>query len=276
MLSKLGNGWVIVCECILIIIEDISLLCLGLLGGLISTLVFLTFLGPISGLPPWHWPKDQLSTLQILGLLGLLFFVHAITLFFDAALVSCGIAKMEGKDSDVFAGLKTAALRIWPIFKWAIFTAALGLLLKIAEYAKSSTKITAFIFFFTEFTWSIVSFFALPIIIVEGIGPVQTIQKSEDLCHSAWGEQLAGRFSINQIYCLIAAPFLTLIYHSYRVHGSVLNFSGILGITLVFICLQLRNLCTNLFKAALYHYAVSGEAKYFSQEVLSGALEATR
>ena len=46
--------------------------------------------------------------------------------------------------------------------------------------------------------WNIVTYLVVPILVVEGIGPIEAVKRSGALLKKTWGEQIVGNFGDNQ------------------------------------------------------------------------------
>lgn len=105
--------------------------------------------------------------------------------------------------------------------------------------------------------WQIATFFAVPVIVFENLGPFAAVKRSAALCRQRWGEEVVGQGAFGIIGLLgIAVLFLVglglgLIFAPL---GAVVAGLGFIGLLLVLTA------ASATFQAALYLFAVSGQA----------------
>src|SRR5260370_20195438 len=58
--------------------------------------------------------------------------------------------------------------------------------------------------------WTLASYFVVPVLVVEDVGPAEALQRSADLFRQTWGEEVAGGFSFGLIFTLLALPAVAL------------------------------------------------------------------
>ena len=103
--------------------------------------------------------------------------------------------------------------------------------------------------------WSLASYFVVPVLAAENLGPAEALQRSADLFRNTWGEKVAGGFSFGLIFTLLALPGAALPFL-----GKTLGPSGIVaGIALAVLYWLLLAVVSaavqGVFVAALYRYA---------------------
>src|SRR5204863_8631612 len=50
--------------------------------------------------------------------------------------------------------------------------------------------------------WNVATFLAVPVLVVEGVGPIEAVTRSSQLLKKTWGEQLAGNIGIGVVFTL--------------------------------------------------------------------------
>ena len=110
-----------------------------------------------------------------LGLL-LAFVSMAIVIFFNSALVAAAMERLRGGDPNVASGLKAASARIPQILAWAVVVTVVMLILRaLRNRGGIAGQIAAM---FGEAAWELASFFAVPFIVEEGVGPFEALRRS--------------------------------------------------------------------------------------------------
>ena len=197
-----------------------------------------------------------------------------LAVHFNVALIGAARIVMDGGDATVRDGLAVARERRRPIASWALLQFTLGLLTRVAQ--RSTGGGPAFLFGITGVAWSVASFFAVPVIALEGLGPGAALKRSVRLVRERWGEGLVGYTAINTAALLVGAlPVLMLAsaidpaFDIGKVAGGVVLFSTI--IAFIGAC-TLGSALGMLFRVELYRYSTEGELTGgFAQSDVAGA-----
>ncbi len=104
----------------------------------------------------------------------------------------------------------------------------------------------------------------MPVIAIEGTGPLETLKRSSTLFKSRWGQQITGNIAIGGIVGLAiilpAALMIgvgVLIWSSSGPAGAALI---LIGAIVFLIGMIIQKAMGGIFGVALYHYAAEGEA----------------
>ncbi len=93
-----------------------------------------------------------------------------IAIFFNVALAACAARSLRGEDTKVGEGLSAAMRRIGPILGWTLVAGTVGLILRILEDRfPIAGRIAVWI---AGAAWAVATFFVIPVIALEGTGPV--------------------------------------------------------------------------------------------------------
>jgi hypothetical protein len=234
-----------------ILMADKKLLAFPLLSGIISLIVLATFILP----------------LIIGGVFGNLFFYIAlfafylvsyfVVIFFNTALVSCVNARLQGKEMSVGDGLKNAMNHFTSILAWALVSATVGLILQILrEEGGYIGKIAASL---VGGAWGLVTFFVVPILVLEDKGVVDAIKDSTALIQKTWGETIVGSGSIILVFVVIGViGFLGVLATLLLGNSTVFGIALVLFIGLVIVLAVVASAMQGIFVTALYTYAKTG------------------
>ena len=125
------------------------------------------------------------------GILYLLFFYIStsfVVIFFNAALIAAADEHFQGRPTGLRIGLGLALRRVPLILAWSIVAGTIGMILRLlSERAGLIGKIVLAL---VGMAWSIASYFALPAVVLEGVGPIKAIRSSVQTLRSTWGETL--------------------------------------------------------------------------------------
>jgi len=234
-----------------ILMMDKKLLVFPFLSGIISLIVLATFIIPL-----------------ILGnILGELVFYIAlfafylvsyfVVIFFNTALISCVNARLQGRDMSVGEGLSNALSHVASILGWALLSATVGIILQlIRERGGFVGQIAAGLI---GGAWGLVTFFVVPVLILEDKGVFDAIKESASLIRKTWGESIIGSGSILLVFFAIGilgflGVLATLMLGSFLVFGIAL----VLFIALVIVLAVVATAMQGIFVTALYSYARNG------------------
>jgi membrane-anchored glycerophosphoryl diester phosphodiesterase (GDPDase) len=133
--------------------------------------------------------------------------------------------------------------------------------------------------------WSLITFFVVPFIVLDGQGPISAIKKSLALFKEKWGLQIFGGVRIGGIVGLVTIlPGVLLVvlgFFAMMAGGDVLVAGGIgllvLGVVLVMIGSLLLSTMRGIFSVVLFRYAKDGVIEGgFTEQELAGAIRTSR
>jgi hypothetical protein len=291
MFDRIGNGWELLKQSWSVLRQDKELVIFPILSGVACLAVMATFALPVIIQPdlfgqmfddnkdPRQMPVQQ----QILmyGLLFLYYFVnYFVVVFFNTALVSCAIIRFRGENPTVGDGLRMAGRRLPQILAWAALAATVGVLLKALEDRLSF--LGKFVVGLLGMAWSLVTYFVVPILAVERLGPFAAVKRSASLLKRTWGEALVGGFSLGLIYLLLCLPAFVLIavgIFAGNAAQSVVLGAVIVGLAILWIIAVaiITSTLQQVFLAGVYMYAAEGVVPNgFSEDSLRSAFRRKR
>ena len=110
--------------------------------------------------------------------------------------------------------------------------------------------------------WAMITFFVIPILVTEGVGPITAMKRSTGLFTATWGRQLTSNFGFGIIYMgvMLIVGLITAIF------SAISPIIGIpIGVDVFAIGIGGVQAMEGIFKAALYDYA-RGEKPLILQE----------
>lgn len=278
LVEKFENSWSIMCQCAGALRKDPELLVFPVISGLALAAVVASFVVPLSGsdYAPLLLDKHEFDTLSKdpvawIILFGFYFACYFTITFFNAALIACAVVRFRGKNPNVFTGLRFAGGRLPQIAAWALVAASVGLLLRVIESDKRwGVKLVAAVL---GVAWSIATYFVVPALVMEQIGPLEAIKKSAGAMRKTWGETIITGISLGPIKLLLmllaAVPlFIGLAWQQMAAFWVGLTVSAVLwiAVTLYFSTLNA------ILVAALYLFGTQAKvAGGFDADVLEHA-----
>lgn len=205
--------------------------------------------------------EDQIAPAAPLLVLGY-YVTSFIGVFFSVGLAATADKLFRGEEAKVSDGIAVARRRVGPIAGWAAIAATVGLVLNaIAERGGPIGEIVSRVL---DVGWTLITFLTVPVIALEGTGPIDTFKRSAGLFRERWGQQITGNVAIGGAVVLLGILPSALLIAGGIVANSA---SGALGIGLVAlglfgiaISILVMHALNGIFGVALYRYAVEGAA----------------
>jgi hypothetical protein len=270
---------------------DSQLLVFPLFSSLAGMLILVTILLAGILIPAFgQWALEILQALgnkqpqplgpRIMAIAGLFVIYYVewfIVIFFNTALVGCALKRLAGGQPTVADGLRIALQRLPQILAWTLFTSAVGTVLSTIEQqlgwlGKIAIRLLGV-------TWAVATYFVVPVLAAEGTGPVTAVRRSVSLLKQAWGEGLVGNFVISVFSSLVGIAIILLttgglllavVLESILIAVATGAVVAIAVLSLFIVGSAMRQ----VFLAALYHYATTGEIPPgYSEATLRNALK---
>lgn len=274
-MEKISRTWSLMSECWRVLKQDKNLLAFPLISGVCCLLLLASFAVPIFVTGAWHPPGRDAERAQVLAYYGTVFAYYVINyflvVFFNSAMIACAAIRLGGGTPTVGDGFRAALSRLPAIAGWALISATVGLILRIIE--DKSDKIGQLVAGLLGMAWTMVSFMVVPILVLEGKGPLAALQDSASLLKKTWGEQLVSNFSFGLIFLVLSLPAIALVLLAFYLGGALIGIAC-LGLAIVYwiILALVQSALQAIFQTALYLYARDGQVQGISSDVLAGAM----
>jgi len=208
--------------------------------------------------------------------LGFSFYLvqYSVIFFFNAALVGAALIRLDGGDPTIGDGLAIASKRMPSILGYAAIAATVGMVLRfIAERGGLLGRIATGL---VGIAWTLTTYLTVPILVTKDVGPVDAIKESVAIFKRTWGEQVVGNFGMGAAVFLMAMSWTVVSVGILAVMGSLGSFAvalpaiGLVVSGYVFLALFASAL-NGIYTAALYRYAMTGEAGVFDPQIMGNA-----
>jgi len=217
---------------------------------------------------------DNLDTEQggsLAPLILLIFGANFLIVFFNSALVSAALERLRGGDPNVKSGLSHAIKHIHHIFFWSIIVTIVAILIAIIRGDRRENSIFREIFAsIIQAGWAMMTFFVVPIIVSENIGPINAIKRSTSLFKQTWGDQVVANFGFG-IFQLFGVLLGVVVGWFFGLFSPVLG--AVLGGSLAVASVAIIYTLEGIYKAALYEFALGEKPLEFQQEDLRTAYQ---
>lgn len=283
-MGRVQNAWCLMKDSCAILWADKSLLLLPLISSISALLVLVAFAVPTAvfySMHPQLISKESINHPIHYVIAFLFYFVnYTVIIFFNAAMVACVSARMQGQPCTIKEGLQMSVSRMPAILGWAAMSATVGLLLDIIDNAirQRSEFLANLVRSLLGAAWTLIAFLALPTLVIEKVGPITALKSSVQLLRRTWGEQIVGNVGFGVIFMLMAIPgFIMIFFGMFAGAASQSWVTGGLffaGGVLYFIVMALAQSAIRVvYQTALYYYAHDGVAPQgFTQDALAGSI----
>jgi hypothetical protein len=279
-MERISRSWALVKASWAVLRADRELIVYPLVSTLLTLVVTVVF-----ALPLWatgsftRWSQQTTNVADLVILFVFYLATYTVIIFCNAALVAAAGIRLNGGDPTLADGFRIAMSRLPAIVGWAAISATVGLVLRaIAERGGIVGAIGASLL---GVAWNVATFLVVPILVIEGVGPVEAMKRSAGLLRKTWGEQVVGNFGIGLIFVLLG---LAVVVVGAGISALLLSLNTVLGLVaialtvLVVAVLALIGAALGgIFSIALYRYAAQGTTGgFFDQGTLQGAFRVKR
>jgi hypothetical protein len=275
-MDKIARSWSLMADCWRVLRQDKKLLLFPLLSGICCLALLASFAIPLYATGAWEPPaRDAAASRQVAyyGMLFLFYFCnYMVIVFFNAGIVACATIRMDGGEPSIGDGFRAAASRLPVIIGWVLIAATVGLILRIVE--DWSDKVGRIVAGVLGMAWTLVSFLAVPVLVVENKNPIAALKDSAALLKKTWGEQLTAHFSFGMITALLTIPAFAMVFVG-LLSGKMAAVVVCIALAVVYLILLalVQSALQSIFQVALFLYARGGRVpEGFREESLSGAM----
>lgn len=200
---------------------------------------------------------------------------YFVIVFFNTALVACAMQRFAGREPTVGGGLRHAMGLMPQIVGWVAVSATVGTLLKMIEdhvgfVGKVVTGLIGFV-------WTIATYFVVPVLVAERLGPIEAVQRSTKMLSKTWGTALVSNVGLGLIGFLLYAAatipaIIGIVFTAQMNHWAPIAIGGGIMVVLMVGIGLVTSAVSSILVAALYCYAATGEVPSgFEESALRGA-----
>src|SRR5262245_58689197 len=252
-MGRIGRGWQLSKESWAVIRADRSLLVFPVFAGLSALIAVAAFGGAAAGLY-----SSSAPVAIVIAVIGL-YCVIAISIFFSVALTACAARSLEGVDTKASEGFAAARERLGPILGWAGLQLVVGALISAVQAllrGGGAQLAAALVGGLANFAWTVATFFVIPVIALEGLGPKAALGRSVAVLRERWGEGATGAFAIGGLLFLVAfLPGIVLLLVGSSAGGAFGVVLILVGVAIFLIGAVVQNALMAVFKVALFRFA---------------------
>lgn len=276
--DRLGRGWTLGLKSLEVIGAHPKLLLFPVLSGAALLAVLLSFGGAFLGLAAFNFEAleaifnrmEQVGEI-VFWLVAFVFYLvtYFVIVFFNVALVFNVRRIFAGEAPSIRDGIAFSASRGPQILAWAALAATVGLVLQAIE-----ERIGSFASSILGFAWSLSTYFVIPTLAAEDIGPVEALKRSSRTIRERWGESIGAGFSLGLFVLLgIVVSIISGFVFGFAIHPGVGVFAGFLTFLLT---LVVNGAARNVFLTAAYEHTHGNTPEAFDGDTLDGIFMAKK
>jgi hypothetical protein len=282
MFQRIANSWELVKASARVLQQDKELLVFPTFSVAGVILVTLTFILPfIFGGMLDAFISERFQVFGYLVLFLYYIVQYTVIFFANTALVGAAMIRLRGGDPTVRDGFQIAARNLPAILGYSVISATVGVILR--SLSDRSEGLGRFVVSLLGTAWNVATFLVVPVLAVEGVGPIEAIKRSTSLLKKTWGEQIAGNIGLGAItffavmavligggvgvFALISLEAGTLLY---------ILLGTVVVISMVLIGL-ISSTLSSIYTSAVYQYATTGESgEFFDPSLVQQAFRLKR
>ena len=263
MFQRMRQGWQLTKKAWGVVRSHPQLARLPLTGGILALVAV-----AVLALPGVFLVSSDSDAARVVGYIMIAagsFAASFIVIYYNVILAGAANDALQGREPDIDAARATARRNIPQIAGWALVSAIVSLALSVLRdrgglVGRIAASMGAAI-------WGLVTFLVIPVLALEGIGPIEAIKRSSTLTKRRWGQQVTGNLVIGGI-----SGIATVLGVVIAVVGVVLLSGGtaggavlggvlvVLGIVMAVAAAVFGGATRGVFGVALYHFVAEDRA----------------
>ena len=266
-MNVFSRSWQITKMSFSVINKDRELLAFALLSFVFSAVFSIAMIVPsvLSDVINQGRSVGELEVYQYIIIFATYFGLAFIATFFNVCVVYTAKIRFEGGNATFGESIRFAFSRIGLIVRWSLLSASVGLLLNVLERAVSSFGkvgeiVGRIIIGLMGAAWSIATIFVVPILVYDGLGPIDAVKKSMSAVKETWGENIVRSIGLGLMtffaYVIVIAGgvgLTILLANSFDVAGMITGI--VIGGCLLLFTGLLFKVAGTVFTTALFVYA---------------------
>ena len=257
--GRIKRGWALAKQSWAILRSDRALILFPIVSAIAIAIAGIVIVGPGVALVAADVSTPGGIVLIVIGGYVLTF----IGIYCNTALAAAASQTLDGDPATLGDGFAAVRSKRKIIAQWALVQLTVGILLQALQGLASESGIgriiATVVASLAGAAWAIVTFFVIPILAVEGLGPKAAIERSAHVIRARWGEGLVGSASIGGLVVLFAIlPAIAVGAIGVLLLGSVPAAGAVLIAIAVIVfvaALIVGGTLTAIFRVALFRYA---------------------
>ena len=249
-MGRIASGWHLATVSLRVVRGDGSLSVLVVLGGIASGATALAFLVPAA-------VAYSIEERWLAGLLAVVgtYLATLVATYFAVALAAASAEVLDGREATVRGGTAVASARLGAIAGWALVLTTVNLVIRALR--SRAGVVGNLLLGAATVAWGLATFLVVPVVALEGLGPLAALDRSATLFRERWGEQLVGTASIGVLFAVLGTlPAVVMIFLGFASGSTALAIVlVVVGVLVAVAAGVLGSAARAVFAVALYRYA---------------------
>lgn len=255
MFRRIKSGWQLTKKSWRILKDEPGLIKFPLVGGILALLVAIVLIAP--GL--YFFEEGPQALGIVLAAVGI-YLAAFVTFYFAVGLAHNADQRMHGNEVTFGEGMALASSRMSAVAGWAFVSTVVMTAIRFLQERFGIAG--AILGGLAGAAWGILSFLAVPVIALEGTGPIATLKRCGNLVKSRWGEQITGTIAIGgAVFLFGLLPGMLFIVVGVVLWTTTAAGAVVLvgiGVLIFIVAALIQQALSTIFGVALYRY-VAGE-----------------
>jgi len=277
MEGKFSRAWRLVKMSAAVLQADKKLLVYPVISTFAMLILSAVFIIPLFGMGAINGSFSiyKPATLPYFILFYLL--LYTVIIFSNSALVGAVIIQLNDRKPTIADGYRVAWNHIGAIIGYAFIASTVGIILNILQEKLGILgKIVTFI---ADLAWNVITFLIVPVLVVEGTGPIEAVKRSAHLLKKTWGEQIIGNIGIGYFFGFITMGmlfvFIPLVMYAQSIHMITLTILiSVVGGFSFLLMIIISSTLDTVYRVILYRYATEGTTEHgFDEQLLKSSFK---
>ncbi len=267
-MGRIARGWYLATVSLRVVRSDGTLSVLVVLGGIASGATALGFLVPAAV----AYSIEEKWLAGVIAVVGV-YLATLVATYFAVALAAACAEVLDGRNATVRGGTAVASAHLGAIAGWALVLTTVNLVIQALR--SRAGIIGSLLLGAATVAWGLATFLVVPIVALEGLGPLAALERSTSLFRQKWGEQLVGTASIGVLFALLGTvPAVALMLLGFASGSTAVAVAlVVIGVLIAVVAGVLGSAARAVFSVALYRYASgTGSTGPFTERDLDSAV----
>ena len=267
--TRMRRGWHLGFQSLRIVFRDKTLLFFPGAPITIAIAIIVSFCLMV-GPDQLFWALFVVNSLQHARYLAVGYgLVAVVSVFFSVGLVACTRITLDERDSKLADGFLAALKKLHWVVIWAFISWTIGPLLNLLDHQRHTSGWVRKIL---KTSWSLLSYFVVPILIVDRINIFSALRRSVKVMSKTWGEGAVSQLGLMWFFWLMNIPTLLLFGYGHYLEGPWPKSLTFVVLAMVYGTIVIYQTASAVLSVVLYKYALDGTVvKGFKEEWMKEA-----
>lgn len=264
-MGKFSRSWALAKASMAVLRSDKELLVFPLVSTAVTLLVAASFILPMFGLGMFRELESEggMPAMFYPWLFCFYLVQYFVIFFFNTALVGAAMIRLDGGDPTVSDGLRIARGKWLAILGYAAIAATVGMLLRALE--QKAGFVGRIVIGLVGVAWTVATYLTVPVLVARDVGPIEAVKESATLLKGTWGENIIGNGGIGLAFGFVTVALVlvsvALVAFLATQQLPVLAMSvAVVAVLAVMLLALVQAALSGIYSAALYRFAVQGDA----------------